>query len=275
MPSVPGTSAMRVRASDAATQLLELPRQRFDDLQWIADGLPAGHECRRHERRTQSRLQLGDGLAAVQVRERDAVVGARLPSGERCPQLRFAFVEMQHAVGAQHLARTGCGEHQRRFDGGQRHHRRLRRCARAHAVGAARTPEAEQPRRKVRQIARTNRQAVRADRAAIAAPCARCPGEASGRMSENANAPALPRLACAATPSRSISSTFRPSCCSRSAIAAPMMPAPITSTSHDCCVAGQRGQRRIGDVAFADHRNVKPSPTRTRPRGRRPASHRA
>ena len=56
-------------------------------------------------------------------------------------------------------------------------------------------------------------------------------------MSENASAPALPRLACAATPSRSISSTSRPSRCRRNAIATPTMPAPITSTSVERSVA--------------------------------------
>ncbi len=73
----------------------------------------------------------------------------------------------------------------------------------------------------------------------------RIPGEASGRMSENASAPALPRLAPDATPSRSISTTSRPSCCRRSAIATPTMPAPITSTSH-ACRRFSRQRRRVG-----------------------------
>ena len=80
----------------------------------------------------------------------------------------------------------------------------------------------------------------------------RMPGEASGMMSVKAKAPALPRLASAATPVRSITVTWRPSCCRRNAMAMPTLPAPITSTSQakSAAASGGSGRSSAVDIVF-------------------------
>ena len=96
--------------------------------------------------------------ATMQMGKGDAVLGAGLPSGLRRLQLGFALVEMQDAVAAQHVACTGRREHQRRFGRGQRHQRRLRGGARAHAVAPTGAPEAQQPWSEARQVTGPDRQ---------------------------------------------------------------------------------------------------------------------
>ena len=150
-----------------------------------------------------------------------------------------------------------------------------RRCLRAHVPAGSRARSGK-PRSEARQVGGRIASGPSGSRSQRGA-WRRMPGEASGRMSENASAPALPRLACAATPSRSISSTSWPSGCRRNAIETPTMPAPITSTSHASRWTARppagHGQRRDADRPH--HRGVRPSPTRTRPRDRRSRWHRA
>src|SRR5690606_20051270 len=57
------------------------------------------------------------------------------------------------------------------------------------------------------------------------------PGEASGRMSVKAKAPALPAEAPAAGPSLSKTTTERPRACAAMAADSPTTPAPMTTTS--------------------------------------------
>ena len=148
----------RLAAAKAPAQLGEAARECQRQQQRIGDRLPGRQEGGRDQRRRQARLQFGDRLRAVQVREGDAVVGARLPAGLRGRELGLALVQVQHAVAAQHVGRAGGGQHRVGLDDRQVHQRGLGRCAGLDALGEARAPEVEQPGCDARQVGGRDRQ---------------------------------------------------------------------------------------------------------------------
>src|SRR3569623_917921 len=80
---------------------------------------------------------------------------------------------------------------------------------------------------------------------------------ASGMMSENANAPALPRLVSSAMPLRSTSSTERPASTSFMALARPTMPAPTMTTSASTLGSGHQLELRARvDRVLYDRRDL-------------------